>query len=56
MLLENTNIIHLNLSNMGLCGESMLYLKKEGLDKCPTILAIHLSNNEFDKDCELEYH
>ena len=34
----------------------MLYLKKEGIDKCTTILSIHLSNNDFDDDCELEYH
>lgn len=28
MMSENPNIIHLNFSNMGLCGEAMLYLKK----------------------------
>ena len=54
-LVENNNLIHLNLSKMNL-GKSLQMLKKEGIEKSQSLLAIHLSNNNFSKEADFEFH
>jgi hypothetical protein len=51
---QSPSLVHLNLAGMNL-GESLILLKKEGIDQSKSLLCVHLSDNHFGKDAQFEY-